>query len=418
MDILNPTVLLLILLVALAVGMTIFAWLIWKRQSSASGGRSVGEQTLFFMQQMDGLRQQVAESLTQGMSLMSQQMAQMTNQVSAQMGSVTQQLVQTTGQIGLRLDNATKVVGEVRQNLGELSKSAERILEVGKDISSLQEILRVPKLRGTLGELFLGDLLAQIFPPNHFTLQYAFRSGEVVDAVIHLGQGLVPIDSKFPLENFRRVIESQGEEEKKASRKRFLIDLKRHIDLIATKYILPDEGTFDFALMYIPAENVYYETIIRDEALGDDKSLSSYALARRVIPVSPCSFYAYLQAILLGLKGLRIEKSAQEIIQHLGRLQGDFSRFREDFEILGKHLNNTRNRYEEASKRLDRFGEKLSRSSSALTSSSSSASGGSGGGSDEGLSLENGMAAQIRPDEPAPIPQEQSSASGGQAKLL
>ena len=409
MDRLDPTLLLLILMVALVVGLTVFAWLIWKRQSSSSGGGSVGEQTLFFMQQMDGLRQQMAESLTQGMSLMSQQMAQMTTQVSAQIGSVTQQLVQTTGQIGLRLDNAAKVVGEVRQNLGELSKAAEHILEVGKDISSLQEILRAPKLRGTLGELFLGDLLGQILPPNHFTLQYAFRRGEVVDAVIHLGQGLVPIDSKFPLENFRRVIESQGDEEKKASRKRFVMDLKRHIDLIATKYILPDEGTFDFALMYIPAENVYYETIIRDEAFGDEKSLSSYALARRVIPVSPSSFYAYLQAILLGLKGLRIEKSAQEIIQYLGRLQGDFSRFREDFEILGKHLNNTRSRYEEASKRLDRFGEKLCRSSSALSAS--------GGGSGDGLSLENGLAAQTGPDEPAPIPQEQS-ASGGQAKLL
>jgi DNA recombination protein RmuC len=163
------------------------------------------------------------------------------------------------------------------------------------------------------------------------------------------------------------MIEGQGDEEKKANRRKFVTDLKRHIDLIASKYILPDEGTFDFALMYIPAENVYYETMIRDETLGDEKSLANYALSRRVIPVSPSSFYAYLQAIVLGLKGLRIEKSAREIIQHLGRLQGDFTRFREDFEVLGKHLNNIRSRYEEASKRLDRFGEKLSRSSTALS---------------------------------------------------
>jgi DNA recombination protein RmuC len=309
------------------------------------------------------------------------------------MGSITQQMSQTTGQIGQRLDHAARVVGEVRQNLGELSKSAERIFEVGKDISSLQEILRAPKLRGTLGELFLGDLLSQILPPNHFTLQYSFRGGEVVDAVIHLGQGLVPIDSKFPLENFRRMIESQGDEEKKANRRKFATDLKRHIDLIATKYILPDEGTFDFALMYIPAENVYYETMIRDETLGDEKSLANYALCRRVIPVSPSSFYAYLQAIVLGLKGLRIEKSAREIIQHLGRLQGDFARFREDFEVLGKHLNNTRSRYDEASKRLDRFGEKLSRSSTALSVTGGELSPGT--------------------DEPAPVLEEQS-----QSKLL
>ena len=385
MHLLDSAVLLTLLVFVLVILASVFVWFLWKRPSSATGG-SGQEQTLIFMQQMDSLRQQ---------------MAQMTTQINAQIGALTQQFNQTTGQIGQRLDNAARVVGEVRQNLGELSKAAERIFEVGKDISSLQEILRAPKLRGTLGELFLGDLLSQILPPTHFTLQYAFKGGEVVDAVIHLGQGLVPIDSKFPLENFRRMIESQGEEEKKVNRKRFVMDLKRHIDLIAAKYILPDEGTFDFALMYIPAENVYYETIIRDEAMGDEKSLSGYALSRRVIPVSPSSFYAYLQAIVLGLKGLRIEKSAKEIIQHLGRLQGDFSKFREDFEVLGKHLNNIRGRYEEASKRLDRFGEKLSRSSSALSA--------------PGGELSPGV------DEPAPVLEEQSSAlgrSGGQAKLL
>jgi DNA recombination protein RmuC len=362
MYLLDPTVLFLVFAFVFVILVSVFGWFVWKRQ--AGSGQ---EQVLLFAQQMDSLRQQMADSLTQSMSLMSQQMAQMTGQMNAQMGAITQQLSQTTGQIGQRLDNAARVVGEVRQNLGELSKAAERIFEVGKDISSLQEILRAPKLRGTLGELFLGDLLSQILPPNHFTLQYAFREGEVVDAVIHLGQGLVPIDAKFPLENFRRMIEGQGDEEKKANRRKFVTDLKRHIDLIASKYILPDEGTFDFALMYIPAENVYYETMIRDETLGDEKSLANYALSRRVIPVSPSSFYAYLQAIVLGLKGLRIEKSAREIIQHLGRLQGDFTRFREDFEVLGKHLNNIRSRYEEASKRLDRFGEKLSRSSTALS---------------------------------------------------
>ncbi len=393
MHLLDPTVLLLVFALVFVILVSAFGWLLWRKQPGSGQ-----EQTLLFTQQMDNLRQQMADSLTQSISLMSQQMAQMTSQINTQMGSITQQMSQTTGQIGQRLDNAARVVGEVRQNLGELSKAAERIFEVGKDISSLQEILRAPKLRGTLGELFLGDLLSQILPPNHFTLQYAFRGGEMVDAVIHLGQGLVPIDSKFPLENFRRMIESQGDEEKKANRRKFVTDLKRHIDLIATKYILPDEGTFDFALMYIPAENVYYETMIRDEALGDEKSLANYALSRRVIPVSPSSFYAYLQAIVLGLKGLRIEKSAREIIQHLGRLQGDFARFREDFEVLGKHLNNTRSRYDEASKRLDRFGEKLSRSSTTLSA--------------PGGELSPGT------DEPAPVLEEQSSSSGGQTKLL
>jgi DNA recombination protein RmuC len=169
----------------------------------------------------------------------------------------------------------------------------------------------------------------------------------------------VPVDSKFPLENFKRVIAGETEEERKAARKKFATDVKKHIDAIASKYILPDEGTFDFALMYIPAENVYYEVILKDDAFGEEKGLCAYALAQRVIPVSPNSFYAYLQAIVLGLKGLRIEKSAHEIIQHLKRLEGDFQRFRDDFDVLGKHLGNTRGKYEDAAKRLDRFGEKL-----------------------------------------------------------
>jgi len=180
-----------------------------------------------------------------------------------------------------------------------------------------------------------------------------------VDAVVKLGPSLVVIDAKFPLENFRRILSSQTEEEKKTNRRKFNADLKKHIDNIADKYILPDEGTFPFALMYLPAENVYYETIIKDETQGNAKSISSYALTRKVIPVSPNSFYAYLQAIALGLKGLRIEKSAEVIINHLDQLRGDFERFGKEFEILGTHLNNAKGKYEEADKRFHRANERL-----------------------------------------------------------
>ena len=230
---------------------------------------------------------------------------------------------------------------------------------MGKDIASLQEILRSPKLRGGLGELFLGDLLAQIFPPAHYTLQHRFKSGEAVDAVIKLGHNLVPVDAKFPLENFRRIVETASEDDRKVAKKKFMADVKRHVDAISNKYILPDEGTFDFALMYIPAENVYYELIIKDEAVDTEKGLLSYAFTRRVIPVSPNSFYAYLQTILLGLKGLHIEEEAQEILKSLARLSGDFRKFQEEFELVGKHLTNTKMRYDESDKRLAKFGDKL-----------------------------------------------------------
>lgn len=314
---------------------------------------------LVMQQQVDQLRQQLSEALATNTNVVQQQLSQITTQVNSQLQSVNQQLTSATGQIGTRLDNAARVVGEVKQNLGELTKATQQVYEVGKDISSLQEILRAPKLRGSFGELFLGELLSQVLPPTHFILQYRFKSNEAVDAVITLGPALVSVDSKFPLENFKKMIETSAEEEKKGHRKKFLTDVKKHIDAIAAKYILPDEGTYDFALMYIPAENVYYETIIKDESFGDDKSLCSYALSKRVIPVSPNSFYAYLQAIVLGFRGLRIEKSAQEIHQRLQRLSGDFFKFKEDFDVIGKHLSNTRGKYEEASKKLDRLGDRL-----------------------------------------------------------
>jgi DNA recombination protein RmuC len=268
-------------------------------------------------------------------------------------------LQKTQQSLGERLDNAARVVGNVQKSLGSLEEANRRIYEVGKDIASLQEILRAPKLRGGFGEFFLGDLLGQILPQDHFAMQFTFKSGEKVDAVIKLGGSLVPIDSKFPLENFKRMLEGPTEEEKGRARRQFVADVKKHVDTIASKYILPDEGTYDFALMYIPAENVYYETIIKDDSLGGERNLSQYALSKKVIPVSPNSFYAYLQAIVLGLKGMKIEERAKEIIQYLSRLEGDFSRFREDFNVLGKHVGHAQSSFQSAEKRLDQFGQKL-----------------------------------------------------------
>jgi len=231
--------------------------------------------------------------------------------------------------------------------------------EVGKNIASLSDILRAPKFRGEIGELLLGDLLSQILSPEHYKLQYSFRSGDRVDAVIILKVGMVPVDAKFPLESFQRIIAASEEEDQKKHKREFTRAVKGHIDSIAQKYILPDEGTFDFALMYIPAENVYYETIIKDEGLGEERSLLSYALEKRVIPVSPNSLYAYLQAIVLGLKGLQIEKEAQEIMQYLARIEGDFVRFKDDYNTLGGHIERARKKYDDASKSLDRFEDKL-----------------------------------------------------------
>ena len=240
-------------------------------------------------------------------------------------------------------------------SLGELSKATEQMIEVGKTISSLEDLLKPPKLRGGMGEVILEQLLSQILPSEHYETQYSFSTGVVVDAVIHLGDGMVPVDSKFPLDAFRRLSDRVGDDVGR-ERRAFIRTVKKHIDEIATKYILPDEGTFDFALMFIPAENVYYETIIKDDQGGE---LFPYAVEKRVIPVSPNSFYAYLQVIVHGLKGLQIEQRAREIMEHLARLQGDEQRFREEFNTLGRHLRNASNKYEDAERRLTRFEDKL-----------------------------------------------------------
>ena len=284
--------------------------------------------------------------------LLQKQMAGLKEQLHKSQGDTNQILSQ-------RFESTSKAVSDVQVNLARLEESNKRIYEVGKDISSLQEILKAPKLRGGIGEFFLGDLLSQILPSKHYEISYSFKTGERVDAVIHLGKRLVPVDAKFPLENFRKLLEVHTDAEEKIYRRKFVSDVKLHIDSISTKYILPDEGTFGFALMYIPAENVYYETIIKDQDSDDGKSIASFSMQKKVIPVSPNTFYAYLQTIIFGLKGLEIEENALEIISALDRLRVDFTRFYRDFELVRTHLRNAQTCYDSADRKLQKFESKL-----------------------------------------------------------
>jgi DNA recombination protein RmuC len=353
-EFLSPISLFLLFLLTLLL----LGWFLLVRIRSLLEGEREPESLLLMQQQVDQLRVQLSQTLDNNTQLVQQQLGQVLGQVNERLKENAEVLQRTQQSLGERLDNAARVVSNVQQSLGGLEEANRKLYEVGKDIASLQEILRAPTLRGGLGEFFLEDLLAQILPARHFTAQHAFRSGDRVDAVIKLGMSLVPVDAKFPLENFKRMLEACTDEDKARTKRLFVNDVRKHIDAIAGKYILPDEGTYDFALMYIPAENVYYETILKDDAEGE-KSLSHYALSRHVIPVSPNSFYAYLQVVVLGLKGMKVEERAKEIVQYLSRLQGDFLRFRDDFGVLGRHLGHAQASYQNTDKRLEQFGERL-----------------------------------------------------------
>ncbi|MGB2908729.1 MAG: DNA recombination protein RmuC [Candidatus Aminicenantaceae bacterium] len=331
----------LFLLILAALLVALFAVLVWTIRNTA--------------RTIEDLKRGQAEDQASDdkvLNLMQNQIGQLTTQINQQLHNMSSQFQKTTGDIGGTL-------GDVKKDLGKMEAATRQVLEKAQDIANLENLLRAPKFRGGLGELFLGDLLAQILPPAHYSLQYRFKSGEIVDAVAHIGQNMVPIDSKFPLENFKRHLKEEGSKEKEDLRKKFVADVKKHIDAIAKKYILPDEGTYDFALMYIPAENIYYETILKEEALAQERNIFSYALQKRVIPVSPNSFFAYLQVIVLGLKGMRIEKSALSIFQSLSRLTGDLGRFRDSFQKIGTHLGNASSKYDDAEKRLGKFTDKL-----------------------------------------------------------
>jgi len=353
------------ILLGIMIGLLLlFLWLNARQWREMRAAKEKDPAFLLLQQQIDGLRDQVGRSLDGNMQLVHQQITSLSSQVTTQLNSMTSQVSEQVG-TGMGLmqkasQHFSDRVQEVQSRLAQMDEANKRILEVGRSIASLQEILRAPKVRGGLGEFLLGDLLAQIMPAEYFTLQYSFKSGERVDAVIRLSQGLVPVDAKFPLENFQKALLAQDDGAKKGFFKIFAADVKKHVEAIAGKYILPQEGTCDFALMYIPAENVYYEAFIKDEALGEGKSMREYAFVKHVIPVSPNSFYAYLHTILLGLRGLKVEESAREIIHHLGGLHGQLAKFQEEFRKLGKHLEQSKGSFEQAQRQLDKFSDRLS----------------------------------------------------------
>lgn len=258
---------------------------------------------------------------------------------------VDRKLTQNMDMFNQRLDKAAEVISGVQKSIGEFSA-------IGRSMQQLQEFLQSPKLRGNIGEQVLKELLAQCLPSETYVLQYEFKNGQRVDAVIKTSQGLIVIDSKFSLSNFKRMMEASSDEDRNQSAKQFERDVKKHIESIAQKYILVSEGTLDYALMYIPSESVYYEIINRSE-------IYDYASEMRVVPVSPMSFYAYLKVILISHEGARIQTKAKEILIILQSMRKDYEKTDEAFAILNKHIGNAFNQSNNVAQNLNRLGQQI-----------------------------------------------------------
>ncbi len=289
----------------------------------------------------------------------STQLANRNAEVDRRLQGVTETMDRRLGELDTkvdrRLESASQTTNKIHERLGKVDEATTQMLERAKDLARLEQALRPPKARGGFGELLLENLLRDRLPPSAYDMQHTFDSGERVDAVVRADR-IIPVDSKFPLDNYTKLVEAEADDERQLAERQFARDVKQHIDAIAAKYIRPDEGTYDFAFMYIPVEAVYYEL-----ACGKTGALLSYAHERRVFPVSPTTFTAYLQVIALGLRGMQIEEHAHEVMAYVAELQRDFDRFSDDFDKIGTHIGHAQSKYHEAGKRLDRLETKLER---------------------------------------------------------
>lgn len=255
--------------------------------------------------------------------------------------------------VGRQLTESAKLIADVTQRLAKLDETNRRVVDVADELKTLQNVLSNPKQRGVFGEFYLESVLENVLPPGQYQMQYKFRDGEIVDAAIFLEKGqILPVDSKFSLENYNRMIEASGKERELLLQK-VKADLKARIDE-TSKYIRPSEKTMDFAFMFIPSESLYYDLLVTNVGRGgSSRDLIEYAFRdKRVIVVSPTSFMAYLQTVLQGLRSLQIEVQAKDIQVRVGKLGVHIAKFETFMQKLGTSLGTTVNHYNSAHKEL------------------------------------------------------------------
>jgi DNA recombination protein RmuC len=242
---------------------------------------------------------------------------------------MNERIDKSTEAMNLRLDKAAQVIMAVQKELGTVQ---ERF----KGFEEFSELMH-PKLRGNIGEQILSDMLAQVFSEEHYQLQYKFTAGETVDAVIKTQAGLIPIDSKFPLENFKQFSRAENEDARNTARREFMKAVKKHVDDIAKKYLRPDEGTVNFGVMYVPSENVYYH-ILTDE----ESALLEYAKTKGVLVISPHGFFNFLRIIMMGMERNKLQEQAQKIWEILKGVQQESVRFNDTLGVLSRHITNAK----------------------------------------------------------------------------
>lgn len=287
----------------------------------------------------------------EGMKLLLTQLNEFSRTVDQKMAETNKMMNES---VRNQFGESAKLIREVTQGLTKLDETNRQVVSFADQLQSLQDILKNPKQRGVLGEYYLETLLKNVLPPGSYQMQYAFKDGTIVDAAVFVKDKIIPIDSKFSLENYNRIIEEKNEAEREKLEKAFVSDLKNRITETA-KYIQPGQGTMDFAFMFIPHEAIYYDLIINKiGALKEDSEtlIQRAASKYHVLIVSPTSFLAYLQTVLQGLNALHIEEKAVEIIKRVEELGRHLKSYEEYYSKLGNSLSTTINHYNSGYKEL------------------------------------------------------------------
>lgn len=300
-----------------------------------------------------------------------QSLVMLQNQINEMNKTLDNKLAQSHQAMQAQFSQSAKIISNVTEKLTKLDDTNKQVIGFANQLQSLENILKNPKQRGVLGEYFLETVLKNVLPPNSYQFQYKFKNGETVDAVVFIKDKIVPIDSKFSLENYNRIVEEQNKTAKEQLQKEFKADLKKRIDE-TSKYIRPDENTMDFAFMFIPSEGIYYDLLVNQVGAikVNTRDLIEYAFKEKhVVIVSPTSFLAYLQTVLQGLRAMQMEDSVKEIIKQVGQLSKHLLAYDDYFKKVGNNLSTTVNMYNSASKefaKIDKDVMKISGESNSI----------------------------------------------------